>query len=212
MTLTVVYKGPYPLAIPALPLPPATTASPSARLNPLQAQTVSQSGISNYPTTSLTMATPSSSPAPQPPRPLPPSPEECKFYYYHFLAAGRPQLVARTSTFVFENPQKPEAIMYPIPIYYTRQTPLKNAWADERSGLMERIMDAVEEVGIFHSIEPSHFYMNHGTSETLVISIPPKSMSWSRGIALAMRCKSILEKYGIHNVHCEIREFVPGYF
>lgn len=159
------------------------------------------------------MATPPPSPVPQPPRPLPPSTEERHLYYYHFLADGRPLLVARTSTFVFENPLKPEAIMYPIPIYYTRPTPLKDAWADERSGLMSQVMDAVEEVGVFDSIEPSHFYMNQGTPETLVISIPPKSMSWNRAIVLALRCKAMMEECGIHNVHCEIRESVyDAYF
>lgn len=162
-------------------------------LRPLLGSTpfkLKQSHKAEYPTRSLKMAIPPPSPAPQPSKPLPLSPEERRLYYHHFLAAGCLPLVARTSTFVWENPKKPGSIMYPIPLFYTGlkgETPFREAWADWQSGLMLRIMEAAEKVVYFNSIEPSTGYMNHGTHETLVISVNPTSLSWKRGISVTLR-------------------------
>jgi hypothetical protein len=97
--------------------------------------------------------------------------------------------------------------MYPSRLSFSgRDKPLTQLWNSRQSGLMERIMEAAKDA--YNAIDILRVYMNGDFHETLMISVNPDSLSWERGYVLAMRCKAMLEEYGIHNVHCEIRESV----
>lgn len=54
------------------------------------------------------------------PIPAPPSSEERRLYYYSLLPSCAP-LVARSSTYVWENPQKPGSVMYPTRLRFGRR-------------------------------------------------------------------------------------------
>lgn len=152
------------------------------------------------------METPPSSPIPPQPTPAPPSPEERELYYYH-LFPSCPPLLARSSTYVWENPQRPGSVMYPSGLSFkVRDRLLAQLWRDAQSGLISRFIEATEDV--FNTMDIFRVYINDEYHETLMISVDPDSMSWERGYAIAMRCKAVLEEYDIHNVHCEIRESV----
>lgn len=40
----------------------------------------------------------------------------------------------------------------------------------------------------------------------LLVSVAPNSTTWDQGYPVAIRCRGILQQYGIHDMHCEIKE------
>ncbi|KAM0470378.1 hypothetical protein ACHAPX_009998 [Trichoderma viride] len=153
---------------------------------------------------------------------IPPSDEERELYYYGL--PSRPRLVARSSSSSdpWVNPQMPgpttwrgsTSNMYPRLLRPAKGDPaLHQQWNNAASSLRIQIMEAVNavdwtaidilSVGLEKPEEPEPEAQYHNT---LLVAVKPKSLPWSRGNTLALRCKAILEEHGFKDMHCEIRE------
>jgi hypothetical protein len=141
----------------------------------------------------------------------PPSSEERDLYY--FGLRNIPKLVARSSTFVWKNPQRPgfstftgTLNQYPKSFRPARRdVSLHQQWNNAASSLRMKILQAAS-VADWAAIDILSVGLNEELNNTLLIAVAPGSMSWHQGHVLALECKSILEEHGIMDVHCEIRE------
>ncbi|RFU79633.1 hypothetical protein TARUN_2606 [Trichoderma arundinaceum] len=147
-------------------------------------------------------------------QPAPPSAEESELYYYGLPSC--PRLVARSSTHIWQNPQMPGFTtftgtlnMYPKSLRPAGRHPLLHQlWNNATSSLRVQIVEAVSAASDWTAIDILRVGLNKEFYPTLLLAVKPDSLSWSRGHAIALRCKAILEDHGIHDVHCEIRESV----
>ncbi|KAM0264321.1 hypothetical protein ACHAQJ_000811 [Trichoderma viride] len=89
-----------------------------------------------------------------------------------------------------------------------REPKLHKLWNDATSPLRVKILEAVSAATDWTAIDILRVGLNEEFHTTLLLSVKPDSLSWSRGHAIALRCKAILEEYDIHHVHCEIRESI----
>ncbi|KAM0510841.1 hypothetical protein ACHAPE_010467 [Trichoderma viride] len=145
----------------------------------------------------------------------PPSSEERDLYYGGL--PGGPELVARSSSNPWVNPQKPDSMwrgaienMYPKSFRPAKgDVLLHQQWNNAASSLRKQILDAAS-VADWAAIDILSVGLGFGLKNefhnTLLIAVAPGSMSWHKGHVLALRCKAILEEHGIKDVHCEIRE------
>lgn len=143
----------------------------------------------------------------------PPNSEERGLYYYGLPSC--PELVARSSTHIWQNPQMPGFTtytgthnMYPKILRPVGRHPLLHKlWNDAESPLRVQILEAVSAAD-WTAIDILRIGFNEEYHITLLIAVKPGTLSWSRGHAIALQCKAILEKHHIHDMHCEIRESV----
>ncbi|KAH7321334.1 hypothetical protein B0I35DRAFT_501489 [Stachybotrys elegans] len=152
------------------------------------------------------------------PLPQPPSEEEAKAYYFGFPSA--PKLVARSSTakWSFQPREIPLKAIYPV-----NNHPIVALWnGNEESTLRRDILDAlngldwraIDILGTAYPIPPHRFSDTHPertfpkepTDTVLFVSLPAGSTSWETGVTYALKCKETLEKHGIMDVHCELKE------
>lgn len=143
----------------------------------------------------------------------PPSHEESELYYYGLPSC--PKLIARSSTHIWQNPQRPGFTtftgtlnMYPKLLRPVGKHPqLHRLWNNATSSLGVQILQAVSGTD-WTAIDILRVGLNDEFHITFLIAVKPDTLSWHRAHTLTLRCKAILEEEGIHDVHCEIRESV----
>ncbi|RFU77549.1 hypothetical protein TARUN_4699 [Trichoderma arundinaceum] len=148
--------------------------------------------------------------------PMRPTEEERQLYYYGLPSC--PKLVARSSTHVWVNPQRPGpttyvgvANMYPKTLRPVgRHQVLHQLWNDAASSLRVQILAAVS-MADWTAIDILRVGVNEEFRITLMVAVSPDTLSWRAGYDIALRCKSILEAHDVHGVHCEIRESVVSF-
>ena len=148
----------------------------------------------------------------------PPSAEEQDLYYYGLPSL--PTLIVRSSssTQTWTNPQKPgwsawtgTCNMYRKMLQPAGKHPLlQQLWNDATSSLRVQIIDAVSDMD-WHAVDILRVGFLHTESLppiTLMVAVTPDTLPWSKGHAIALQCRAILEQHAIHDIHCEIRESV----
>lgn len=142
----------------------------------------------------------------------PPSNREATLYYWGLPSC--PRLVARSSTHVWEDPGPVDGgpFTYP-PSFLTFKSfrpaagdpLLHRLWNDATSSLRIQIVDALSAAD-WTAVDILRVGRVGGFRTTLLVSVKPKTLSWSQAHRITLLCKAILEEHGIDNVHCEIRE------
>ena len=138
-----------------------------------------------------------------PPLPSPPGELERK-RYYNGIPSGAP-LVARSSTFVWEEPSWPdgspkEKWLHPLGQQYSQ--------SDHWGAVLEESMTILDSKGVkVTSIDLLSFgYEEEERLPIMWVGVKPNSLSGEDGVQAAIECKKVLDKYGLIDVHCEIRE------
>ncbi|KAL6695667.1 hypothetical protein J3F84DRAFT_408678 [Trichoderma pleuroticola] len=98
--------------------------------------------------------------------------------------------------------------MYPKSLHTVGRHPLLHQlWNDATSSLRIQILEAINEID-WTSVDFLRVGLNGEYQITLMVATRPDTLTWSHGHTVALRCKSILEEHGIHDVPCEILEAV----
>ncbi|PNP41677.1 hypothetical protein THARTR1_11218 [Trichoderma harzianum] len=96
--------------------------------------------------------------------------------------------------------------MYPKSLHTVGRHPLLHQlWNDATSSLRIQILEAINEID-WTSVDFLRVGLNGEYQITLMVATRPDTLTWSHGHTVALRCKSILEEHGIHDVPCEILE------
>ncbi|UKZ68306.1 uncharacterized protein TrAtP1_009343 [Trichoderma atroviride] len=145
--------------------------------------------------------------------PSPPSDKEAVLYYWGLPSC--PRLIARSSKHVWADPCRSDGGPSTCPPSLMRKSLrpaagdplLHRLWNDATSSLRIQIVEAVSAAD-WTAVDILRVGRVGGFRTTLLVSVKPESLSWSRAHPITLRCKAILEEHGIDNVHCEIRESV----
>lgn len=140
-----------------------------------------------------------------PPLPSPPGELERKCYYYG-IPSGAP-LVARSSTFVWEETSWPDGSpkkkwLYSIPKRYLESGHWEAAMKESMTVLNSKGVEwtTIDLLGIgYNEEEPERLPI-------LWVGVKPNSLSGEDGVQAAIECKKVVDKYGLIDVHCEICE------
>ena len=137
-----------------------------------------------------------------PPLPSPPRERERELYYSG-LGSG-PTLVARSSTFVWE--EKSGLAAHP------KKKQLKNIGNHPISRQWDRLAQAIITILDLKAINWTSIdavrigYDNEYAFPIVWIGVQPKSLGGEDGLKIALQCKQLLDDDGLYDVHCEIRE------
>ena len=141
-----------------------------------------------------------------------PSPLEAKSYYAGIPSS--PVLVARTGTTRWKPPTGTEADQNPKELYSVGPHPLKMAWGIELPLKVYALLDSmnaqwntVDVVRIGKS-EPYYVPLIHYAPVILWVGVKPGTLSSSDGVAVAFKCRKLLEENDITDVDVEIRETI----
>ncbi|KAK7432258.1 hypothetical protein QQZ08_001203 [Neonectria magnoliae] len=143
----------------------------------------------------------------------PPSDEEQQQYYYGL--SSRPQLVARSSL----DPWQPQRAWgwpkYKI-LSPAGQHVIVDLWNDSAGPLRRDIVQALESVnwtaidilriGIDRTSLSADETDTPEHAITFFISVVPNSTSFQQGFSIVMQCRQILQRHGIDDIHCEMKE------
>ncbi len=139
--------------------------------------------------------------------PSPPSPLEAELYYAGLPSA--PLLVARTSTTPWKAPTGPEAYRQPKELRPVGKHAITEVWKDlgpKVFSLLDSMKvkwTSIDVIRIVNAGEPSV------SAPVIVwIGVVPASLSGSDGIAVACKCRGLLEEHRIVDVDVEICESV----
>lgn len=139
-----------------------------------------------------------------------PTTEERDGYYYGL--PSRPKLVARSSTDVWSHQYDGWSVGKNFsPVGHHA---IAKPWNDSTSPLRRAIVQALEGIDwrAIDVLRIGYERTNGFTGEvyahpvTLLVSVQEGSTTWAQGLAVVMRCREILQFYGILDVHCEMRE------
>ncbi|KAM0513892.1 hypothetical protein ACHAPE_007245 [Trichoderma viride] len=139
--------------------------------------------------------------------PSPPSTKEADLYYLGL--PSRPRLVARSSTHLWQDPfgsSSPSRMHKSLRPAHGDPL-LHRLWNDATSSLRIQIVEAVDAAD-WTAVDILRVGWIAEFHTTLLVSVKPGSLTWSRAHPITLRCKAILEGHGIGNVHCEIRESI----
>ncbi|KAF8334478.1 hypothetical protein F5887DRAFT_1273561, partial [Amanita rubescens] len=137
--------------------------------------------------------------------PYPPSSVEAQCFYYGL--PSRPRLIARSSSYVWVEPQGLEAYLTPkelSPLGFGH--PLKNVWEDKVGPEMISYLD---DMGVkWSSLDPLRigYAGDPSPPPILWIGVLPGTLTHEVGVNVAIHCKNILSANGIDDVHVELRE------
>ncbi|KAF3073939.1 hypothetical protein CFAM422_003447 [Trichoderma lentiforme] len=149
--------------------------------------------------------------------PTAPDLDEVEFYYYGIIQC--PRLVARSSPHVWVHRQNPNHTrscfypelpysLYPKTLHAVGRHPLLHRlWNDAGSSLRIQILQAIREID-WTSVDFLRVGHNGEYQITLMVAVRPGTLTWNYGHPVALRCKSVLDEHGIHDVPCEILEAV----
>ncbi|KPM41028.1 hypothetical protein AK830_g5560 [Neonectria ditissima] len=149
----------------------------------------------------------------QDPVPSPPSEEEQLQYYYGLPSL--PKLVARSNAdypWVGQiGPWPKVKILSP-----TRNHIILDLWDDYDGPLRREILQALKPVNwtaidiLCISVNPSCFDKTDEEMTKhpiiLLISVEPGSTSFHQGYPVVMQCRQILQRHGVNDIHCEMKE------
>ena len=144
-----------------------------------------------------------------------PSAEEQDLYY--FGLPSQPKLVARSSTAAWE-----KLVDRTDPFWPSMRTkslsppgrhPLAPLWNDTNGTLRKDIIKALAAVE-WHAIDVACLGYDSLNGEepegpqpiTLFVSVEPATVAWEEGHRIVMQCKAILERHGISDIDCEMKE------
>ncbi len=150
--------------------------------------------------------------------PDPPSAEEQNRYYIGL--PSKPRLVARSSTARWAACPDPEYLnhidsgfgyAFPKLLLNVGPHPLTEIWDQQENAVQEAVVEAlaglkwntvdVLRIGYAYQYPKlEHFPV------TLMVSVAHHSVSWQEAVAVAVRCRGILQQHGVLDVECEIRE------
>ena len=159
-----------------------------------------------------------------------PSKAEINRYYYGLPSA--PLLVARSSatTVKWQKVTVPEASrdnFWPDPVlerqlYPIVSHPIIGKWDVFKNEIIQALETlavqwvAVDVLRLGHKLPDALIYEMRDPERpplnilsgpvVVLISVKPGSSSWTLGYEAAMKCKDILDRHGLNDVHCEIRE------
>ncbi|KKP03467.1 hypothetical protein THAR02_04446 [Trichoderma harzianum] len=151
------------------------------------------------------------------PEPTAPDLDEVEYYYYGIVQC--PRLVARSSPHVWVHRQNPNDrrgrfypelpySLYPKTLHTVGRHPLLHRlWNDAGSSLRSQILRAINGID-WTSIDFLRVGHNGEYQITLMVAVSPGTLTWNYGHTVALRCKSVLDEHGIHDVPCEILEAV----
>ena len=93
---------------------------------------------------------------------------------------------------------------HPIRAYFSFGKPLSE------QHLATRIITAMEESGLpcnsFDILRIGDAPRDSELPPKILINVEAGQVSWADGMALAQRCRSEVQRFGIHDVHCEVYE------
>lgn len=138
-----------------------------------------------------------------------PSDHERKWYYYGLVS--HPQLVARSNAATMQWQLRFED-EHPIKKRLGRvgQHPIVNksetsSLSKDIIGLLDATLEGWNCIDVLRIGESN---AQHTNPVILWIGVLPNSTSSQIGMNVALRCRAILQRYGLDDVHCEIREAV----
>ncbi|KAF4416413.1 hypothetical protein F53441_14547 [Fusarium austroafricanum] len=140
----------------------------------------------------------------------PPTEEEARDFYVELPSC--PRLVARSSTYHWTPPQDHYTVLKTVDTVGAH--PIVNLWNDSNGPMRREIMKTVKEINwtvvdilrVGFVRQTPTFNKSAEKPVTLLISVQPKSTSWQAGIDVAIKCRRILELYGIQDIEVEVLE------
>ncbi|KAH7313811.1 hypothetical protein B0I35DRAFT_480466 [Stachybotrys elegans] len=137
-----------------------------------------------------------------------PSEKESKYYYYGLPSV--PRLVARSSREPWTVGENPEG--YAKQLYVVEgHDVLRELWNKPQApgSLRDDMIRCLSQLDwktmdILRAGYPR--LPQQGFPTILFVTVPPGSTTWKDGVGFALRAKSVFEKHGIDDVHCEIKE------
>ncbi|KAK7409259.1 hypothetical protein QQX98_008569 [Neonectria punicea] len=142
----------------------------------------------------------------------PPSDEE-QWQYYHGLPS-RPKLVARSSL----DPWQPQRGWWPTckMLSPVGKHIIADLWNESNGPLRRDIIQALEgvkwtaidilRIGIDGDSVSDDETDTPEHAITFFISVVPNSTSFQQGFPVVMQCRQILQRHGIDDIHCEMKE------
>ncbi|CAE6503824.1 unnamed protein product, partial [Rhizoctonia solani] len=125
-------------------------------------------------------------------------------YYYHGIHS-KPPLIARSSTFQWEEPTGPHVYLPTKECSSLGQHPLKKIWESSLIPALDAYL--MREGAICTSLDPLRIGTADAPSLVIIqMGVKPGSLTSSRGVRVALHCRSILTDHAIDDVHVEIRE------
>lgn len=129
-----------------------------------------------------------------------------KDHYYNGLKFS-PRLVARTSTNTWY-PTSRKLLLNAL-----REQVVLHLWNFPTSLLVQDIRlelhtrgVAFTSIGLWRIGYSHDFAPSRRAPPVVLITVRPGSTSWEEGLEAALGCKAILERFGVKDVHCEVRE------
>jgi hypothetical protein len=125
--------------------------------------------------------------------------------YYKGLPS-QPRLVATTRPGPFDPPPGPEAYTIPKQLRVLGDHSLAEHWDN---GLAQELRDGLNDMGVnWTSLEALRIVDAGQSSELAIvwIGIEFGALSFEEGSKVALNCRRLIDSYGIHDYHVEIRE------
>ncbi|KAI0973709.1 hypothetical protein F4678DRAFT_459198 [Xylaria arbuscula] len=143
--------------------------------------------------------------------------EKCRYFYGR---AGRPRLVARTSTTSWIKPQHPEGwhntfVQTPKRYFPITEEEIVSKWNKDLSSAIIEVLKGCSwsyffpiRIGLerIRGQESTDGQGEDKNPTVLSIAVEEDSLQWEEGITIASACRRVLQRFLIPNVEVEIRE------